>query len=82
MTTAVRQARPDDGRALRQIERLAGVRFREVGRPEVADDEPAPVEVLTRYADDGRSWVAIDEQDVPIGYVLVESSTGARTSSS
>lgn len=72
MTTAIRPARPDDGGALRRIERLAGVRFREVGRPEVADDEPAPIEVLTRYADEGRSWVAVDEEDVPVGYVLVD----------
>lgn len=72
MTAAIRAARPDDGEALRHIERLAGARFREVGRPEVADDEPATTEVLAEYADEGRSWVAVDETDLPIGYVLVD----------
>jgi GNAT superfamily N-acetyltransferase len=72
MTAALRPARPEDGGALRDIERLAGERFREVGLPEVADDEPAPTEVLARYADEGRSWVAVDGTDLPIGYVLVD----------
>ena len=36
------------------------------------DDEPAPVEVLARYADDGRAWVAVDSSDQPIGYILVD----------
>lgn len=40
--------------------------------PEVAGDEPASCEVLAAYADRGRSWVAVDESDVPIGYVLVD----------
>lgn len=57
---------------LREIERLAGERFREVGLPEVADDEPAAVETLARHARDGRSWVAVDHVDVPIGYLLVD----------
>jgi GNAT superfamily N-acetyltransferase len=56
---------------LREIERLAGARFRDVGLSHVADDEPASVDALARYAEDGRSWVAVDHMDVPIGYVLV-----------
>ncbi len=72
MSTAIRPARSDDGAALREVERLAGERFREVGLPEVADDDPAPTEVLARYADDGRSWVAVDGADHAIGYVLVD----------
>jgi GNAT superfamily N-acetyltransferase len=68
----IRPARADDGRALQDIERLAGERFREVGLPEVADDDPAPVDVLAAYAAAGRSWVAADPRDVPVGYVLVD----------
>ena len=72
MTAAIRPARPGDGPLLQEIERLAGERFRDVGLPEVADDEPASVEELARYAGDGRSWVAEDTLGRPVGYVLVD----------
>ena len=57
---------------LQEIERLAGERFRDAGLPAVADDEPASVEELARYAADGRSWVAEDALGQPVGYVLVD----------
>lgn len=72
MAAVIRPARTQEGAILQEIERLAGARFRDVGLPEVADDEPASVETLARYADDGRSWVAVDRIDVPIGYLLVD----------
>jgi GNAT superfamily N-acetyltransferase len=72
MAAVVRPARPEEGLTLREIERLAGERFRDVGLPEIADDEPIAIEVLAHYAVDGRSWVAVDSLDVPIGYVLVD----------
>ncbi|MEZ5270630.1 MAG: GNAT family N-acetyltransferase [Microthrixaceae bacterium] len=72
MAASIRPARPEDGRTLRDVERLAGERFREVGLPEVADDEPASTEVLARYAEDGHCWVAVVGDDLPIGYVLVD----------
>jgi GNAT superfamily N-acetyltransferase len=62
--------------ALRTIERLAGERFRGVGLPEVADDEPPSLDVLTRYAEQGRCWVAFDGAAGPIGYVLVDAVDG------
>jgi GNAT superfamily N-acetyltransferase len=58
--------------ALRTIERLAGERFRDVGLPEVADDEPPSLAVLTRQTELGRCWVAVDDAGGPIGYVLVD----------
>ncbi len=70
MVVAVRPSRTEDGCALREIERAAGERFREVGLPDVADDEPLSVEVLARYAMEGRSWVAVDDAGNPIGYVI------------
>ena len=72
MAMAVRATRVDEGPVLREIEELAGRRFREVGLDEVADDEPLSVAVLGHYAAEGRSWVAVDDADEPIGYVLVE----------
>jgi GNAT superfamily N-acetyltransferase len=72
VTAVIRPTGPEEASVLREIERLAGERFREVGLPEVADDEPASVETLARHAKDGRSWVAVDHLDRPIGYVLVD----------
>lgn len=73
MSVAIRPPSTDELPALRTIERLAGERFRDVGLPEVADDEPLSLDVLARYAGDGRCWVAVDNAAGPIGYVLVDS---------
>ncbi|MGH9217465.1 MAG: GNAT family N-acetyltransferase, partial [Acidimicrobiales bacterium] len=76
MSVAVRPPSTDELPALRKIERLAGERFRDVGLPEVADDEPWSLDMLARYARDGRCWVAVDDAAGPIGYVLVDSIDG------
>lgn len=68
----LRPAEPDDAEDLRELERRAGVRFRDVGMPEVADDEPPAAEVLAAYATDGRAWIAVDDGDRAVGYVLVD----------
>jgi GNAT superfamily N-acetyltransferase len=62
--------------ALRTIERLAGERFRDVGLPDVADDEPLSLDVLTHHTERGRCWVAVDDAGGPIGYVLVDAVDG------
>lgn len=72
MPVPIRAARADDGPELRRIELLAGERFRDVGLASVADHEPASLELLADYAARGRGWVAIDEHDRPIGYVIVD----------
>ena len=56
---------------LRTIEKKAGERFRTMGMESVADDEPPSVENLEAYAISGRSWVAVDGSDQPVGYVRV-----------
>jgi GNAT superfamily N-acetyltransferase len=76
MSVAIRPPFTDELPALRTIERLAGERFRDVGLPEVADGEPPSLDVLARYASDGRCWVAVDDAAGPIGYVLVDSVDG------
>lgn len=68
----LRPAAPSDAAALQEIERLAGERFREVGMPEVADDEPPSSDALAGYATAGRAWVALDGAGTPIGFVLVD----------
>jgi GNAT superfamily N-acetyltransferase len=68
----IRPARSSDSEALQDIELTAGAEFREIGMPEIADDDPMSVERLTAYAEDGRSWVAVDLEEVPIGYAVVD----------
>lgn len=68
----IRSARRDDIAALREIERAAGQLFAEIGMAEVADDEPPSEETLLGYQSCGRAWVAVDESDRPIGYVVAD----------
>jgi GNAT superfamily N-acetyltransferase len=68
----IRPAARGDLATLRDIESASGQRFREYGLEDVADNEPASLEVLAGYADDGRAWVAVDEAGHPIGFVLVD----------
>ncbi|MFI1311946.1 GNAT family N-acetyltransferase [Streptomyces albidoflavus] len=57
---------------LQDIERAAGGWFREIGMAEIADDEPPPVEELARYVRAGLAWVAADEADRPVAYLIAE----------
>ncbi|SNY64917.1 GNAT family N-acetyltransferase [Paractinoplanes atraurantiacus] len=66
----IRTALPADLPALREIERAAGESFRAIGMAAIADDEPPSLEVLTHYERAGRAWVAVDESDAPVGYLL------------
>lgn len=68
----IRAARHDDLLTLRDLERAAGAQFRELGMASVADDEPPTIDELARFQEDGRAWVATDDADVPIAYLLVD----------
>jgi GNAT superfamily N-acetyltransferase len=57
---------------LQDIERAAGKCFRDIGMPQIADDEPLPLDVLTRYHQAGHAWVATDPADAPIGYLIAD----------
>jgi ribosomal protein S18 acetylase RimI-like enzyme len=74
---AIRPATGADLPLLREIEGAAGECFRDVGMPEIADDEPFPVPVLERFRAAGRAWVAVDVTDRPVGYLLAEPVDGA-----
>ncbi len=78
MVVAVRPALPEDGPVLRDIERLAGERFRDVGLNTIADDEPFSLDELTRYANLGRAWVATSDNAAaaPVGYLLADARRG------
>jgi GNAT superfamily N-acetyltransferase len=77
VTTRIRQARADELPLLQEIERAAGECFRDVGMPEIADDAPFPVEVLDRFRRAGNAWVAVDEADRPVAYLVAEPVDGA-----
>ncbi len=61
---------------LRAIEKEAGKRFRTIGMESVADHEPPSEAELTAYAISGRSWVAVDESEQVLGFVLVDQLDG------
>ncbi|MFI8890075.1 GNAT family N-acetyltransferase [Streptomyces paradoxus] len=73
----IRPATPAELPALQDIERAAGAPFRDLGMPEIADDEPPALDVLEHYRRAGRCWVASDAQDRPVAYLLAESVDGA-----
>jgi GNAT superfamily N-acetyltransferase len=68
----IREARADDLSELREVERAAGVPFRDLGMDVVADDEPPPVEEFAAYQAGGRAWVFADPDDRPVAYLLVD----------
>lgn len=64
--------RAADGPALQQIELTAGERFREVGMDDVADHDPMGLAHIEAYAAGGRGWVAVDDDDRPVGWIVVD----------
>lgn len=44
--------------------------FVEIGMAEIDDDPPTDLETLRKAQAESRLWVACDENDVPIGFVL------------
>jgi GNAT superfamily N-acetyltransferase len=68
----IRAAGVNDLPVLQDIERAAGQRFRDIGMPEIAEDEPLALDELARYYDAGLAWVAAGESDVPAGYLIAD----------
>jgi ribosomal protein S18 acetylase RimI-like enzyme len=66
----IRDARYEDLATLQDIERAAGLCFRDIGMAEIADDEPYPVEHLAGYQRDGHLWVSVDRTDRPVAYLF------------
>ncbi|MFK0256144.1 GNAT family N-acetyltransferase [Streptomyces sp. NPDC090445] len=68
----IRAVRLDELPLLQDIERAAGQCFRDIGMPEVADDEPLPLDELARYRHAGLAWVAADDTDAPAAYLIAD----------
>lgn len=75
----IRPAAPGDLPVLQDIERAAGTPFRDIGMPDIADDEPPALDVLERYRRAGRCWVAAGAGDGgrPVAYLIADPVDGA-----
>ncbi|MFI1730061.1 GNAT family N-acetyltransferase [Streptomyces acidicola] len=68
----IRAVRLDELPVLQDIERAAGQCFRDIGMPEIAEDEPLPLAELARYHHAGLAWVVADDADVPVAYLIAD----------
>ncbi|MTE17907.1 GNAT family N-acetyltransferase [Streptomyces sp. TRM43335] len=68
----IRAVHPDELPLLQDIERAAGQCFRDIDMPEIADDEPLPLDELARYHHAGLAWVAADDADAPVAYLIAD----------
>lgn len=70
----IRAAHIDELSLLQDIERASGECFRAIGMPEIADDEPLPLEELLGYRGAGLAWVAADGAGTgtPVGYLIAD----------
>ncbi|MGN6088375.1 MAG: GNAT family N-acetyltransferase [Actinomycetales bacterium] len=57
---------------LQEIEVSAGRCFADVGMTEIARDEPMSVEQLDQFRRTGLAWVAVDDDDHPVAYLVAQ----------
>ena len=69
----IRLAQPAELPYLQEIEIASGEPFRDVGMPEIADDDPMSLEDLARHD----VWVAIGEEGLPVAFIAVGDVDGA-----
>ncbi|WP_059006832.1 GNAT family N-acetyltransferase [Streptomyces specialis] len=68
----IRAARLGELPVLQDIERAAGRCFRDIGMSQIAEDEPLPLGELARYHRAGLAWVAADDNDAPVAYLIAD----------
>ncbi|TDU74205.1 GNAT family N-acetyltransferase [Streptomyces sp. KS 21] len=68
----IRAVHIDELPLLQAIERAAGECFRGIGMPEIADDEPLPLDELARYQRAGLAWAAVTEAGAPLAYLIAD----------
>jgi GNAT superfamily N-acetyltransferase len=69
----IRVAQPAELPYLQEIEVASGEPFRDVGMPEIADDDPMSLEALAEH----EVWVAVGPQGVPVAFIAVGDVDGA-----
>ena len=62
---------------LQEIERRAGAIFADYEMAAIANDDPLSIESLSKYCVEERLWVAVDETDNPIAYIIIDLIDGA-----
>ncbi|MFD1826383.1 MULTISPECIES: GNAT family N-acetyltransferase [Mumia] len=68
----MRPAACEDVEAIREIERAADERFREIGLGFVADGEPTSYEAVSASVDRGTTWVEVGDDGVPVAFALAD----------
>ena len=68
----IRAVEVEDLPALQDIERAAGRWFRDIGMPEIADDEPLTLDELAVYQRAGRAWAAVGETGHLAAYLIAD----------
>ena len=57
---------------MQDIERAAGAAFRDIGMPEIADDEPLSLDELAAYRRARRAWVAVGQNGRLVAYLVAD----------
>jgi predicted N-acetyltransferase YhbS len=68
----IRPLTEDDVDAVRELDRAAGQLFAGIGMYDVAAHEPTSAAELLEYRRAGHAWVAVDDADTPVAYLLVD----------
>jgi len=66
----IRPVEKRDFAALQEIEQATAEQFRSIGIPAIADLGSFSDEELIEFVDAGRAWAAVDEHDVPLGFLV------------
>ena len=72
LASKIRPGTTSDLIACQEIERAAGKIFSDWDMDEIAHDEPLSLTELGTYCDEQRIWVAVDGQDLPIAYIILD----------
>lgn len=68
----IRTVRLEELPVLQDIERAAGQCFRDIGMPEIAEDEPLSLAELAAYRHAGLAWVVAGDTDAPVAYLIAD----------
>ncbi len=68
----IRAARVTELPFLQTIDRAAGQMFGDIGMPEIAEHHWWPLPVLADRHDAGRLWVAADQADEPVAFLMAD----------
>jgi hypothetical protein len=68
----IREARVSELSFLQTVDRAAGRMFGDVGMPEIADHHWWPLPVLADRQGAGRLWVAADQADEPVAFLMAD----------